>query len=55
MILYRNKPKSKKIPGTSNQNKYVGPIIAHEVNDTYVIIQSGSLIMNPLNMNICLL
>ena len=39
MILYRNMPKSKKMPGTKNQNKYVGPIIAHEVTDTHVIIK----------------
>ena len=45
MILYRNMPKSKKMPGTKNQNKYVGPIIAHEVTDTHVIIlqKNGTL------------
>ena len=39
MILYRNMPKSKKMPGTKNQNKYLGPIIAQEVTDTHVIIK----------------
>ena len=54
MILYRNMPKSKKMPGTKNQNKYLGPIIAQEVTDTHVIIkqENGSKKKKvPLNLS----
>ena len=37
MFLYRNMPKSKKLPGTKTQ-KYIGPIVADDVTHTHVIL-----------------
>ena len=31
-------PKSKKMPGTKDQAKYIGPLVAQEVTDTHVIL-----------------